>query len=54
MKGKLSKPEVDGILAKLGYKEDARAEQLEVDAILILCEEVRQLLIQKGIYTEGT
>lgn len=54
MKGKLSKPEVDGILAKLGYKEDARAEQLEVDAILILCEEVRKLLIQKGIYTEGT
>ncbi len=41
MKGRLSKPEVDDILAKLGYDETSRAEQLTVSQIQDLAEALR-------------
>jgi len=40
-KKRLGKPEVDAILAKLQIAQNARAEQLDVDTILALCEAVR-------------
>ena len=40
-KGKLDKPEVDAILAKLNLAGSARAEQLDVETMLALCEAVR-------------
>ncbi len=42
LKEKLTKPEVDQILIAQGFGSDARAEQLDVDTILALCEAVRQ------------
>jgi len=39
--GRLDKPEVDALLARLGFDGAARAESLGVDAILALCEAVR-------------
>lgn len=42
MKDRLSKPEVDKILAAQQLGADARAEQLDVDRMLALCEAVRQ------------
>ncbi len=41
-KGKLGKPEVDAILDDLGLVGSLRAEQLDVDAMLALCEAVRR------------
>jgi 16S rRNA (adenine1518-N6/adenine1519-N6)-dimethyltransferase len=41
VKDKLDKPEVDTILAQLNLSPSARAEQLDVDAMLALCESVR-------------
>jgi 16S rRNA (adenine1518-N6/adenine1519-N6)-dimethyltransferase len=40
-KGKLEKPEIDLILAQQNLSPSARAEQLDVDAMLGLCEAVR-------------
>ena len=40
-KDKLDKPQVDAVLAKLNLPGSARAEQLDVDAMLALCEAVR-------------
>jgi 16S rRNA (adenine1518-N6/adenine1519-N6)-dimethyltransferase len=41
VKGRLGKPEVDALLARLSLDGTARAESLEVDAMLALCEAVR-------------
>jgi 16S rRNA (adenine1518-N6/adenine1519-N6)-dimethyltransferase len=41
VKGKLEKPEIDLILARQNLSGSARAEQLDVDAMLGLCEAVR-------------
>jgi len=41
VKGKLDKPEVDAILDQLNLAGSARAEQLDVDTMLALCEAVR-------------
>ena len=41
VKGRLGKPEVDALLAQLNLDGTARAESLEVDAMLALCEAVR-------------
>ena len=38
---RLGKPEVDALLARLNLAGTMRAEQLEVDAMLALCEAVR-------------
>ncbi|HVA47863.1 MAG TPA: 16S rRNA (adenine(1518)-N(6)/adenine(1519)-N(6))-dimethyltransferase RsmA [Pirellulales bacterium] len=40
-KGRLDKPQVDAIMAELGFGETTRAEQLDVAAMLRLCEAVR-------------
>jgi 16S rRNA (adenine1518-N6/adenine1519-N6)-dimethyltransferase len=42
MKDRLSKPEADKILAEQQLGPDARAEQLDVEQMLALCEAVRQ------------
>ncbi len=39
--GRLGKPEVDAVLARLNLDGTLRAEQLDVDAMLALCEAVR-------------
>ena len=41
VKGRLGKPEVDALLAQLNLDGTARAESLEVDTMLALCEAVR-------------
>ena len=41
MKGRLSKPEVDEVLAELGHTETARAEELTVEQIQQLAEALR-------------
>lgn len=41
MKGRLGKPEVDGLLATLGYDETSRAEDLSVQQIQQLAEALR-------------
>ncbi len=43
-KKRLGKPEVDAILAKMAMAPDARAEQLDVETMLALCETVRSEL----------
>ena len=43
-KKRLGKPEVDAILAKMQIAPDARAEQLDVETMLALCEAVRSEL----------
>jgi 16S rRNA (adenine1518-N6/adenine1519-N6)-dimethyltransferase len=40
-KGELDKPQVDAVLAELNLPGSARAEQLDVDTMLGLCEAVR-------------
>jgi 16S rRNA (adenine1518-N6/adenine1519-N6)-dimethyltransferase len=42
LKGELEKPEVDQVLADAGIAGDLRAEQLEVPAMIALCEGVRR------------
>jgi 16S rRNA (adenine1518-N6/adenine1519-N6)-dimethyltransferase len=42
LKDRLGKPEVDQLLAQLGLDASLRAEQLDVDTVLALCEAVRQ------------
>jgi 16S rRNA (adenine1518-N6/adenine1519-N6)-dimethyltransferase len=42
VKGRLDKPEVDAILAGLNLDGTVRAESLDVDAMLALCEAVRR------------
>jgi hypothetical protein len=41
VKDRLSKPEVDAILARLNLDGSLRAESLDVDTMLALCEAVR-------------
>ena len=41
VKDRLGKPEVDAILARLNFSATARAEELDVDTMLGLCEAVR-------------
>ena len=41
VKGRLGKPEVDALLARMNLPGAARAEQLDVDTMLALCEAVR-------------
>lgn len=40
-KGRLDKPQVDAIMAELGFGETTRAEQLDVAAMHRLCEAIR-------------
>jgi 16S rRNA (adenine1518-N6/adenine1519-N6)-dimethyltransferase len=49
-KNRLDKPTIDRILAKLEFKENARAEELTVEQMLALGEEVRrQLPLDHGV-----
>jgi 16S rRNA (adenine1518-N6/adenine1519-N6)-dimethyltransferase len=41
VKGRLGKPEVDDILTRMNFSATARAEELDVDTMLALCEAVR-------------
>jgi 16S rRNA (adenine1518-N6/adenine1519-N6)-dimethyltransferase len=41
VKGRLGKPEVDSLLAGLNFAGTARAEELDVETMLALCEAVR-------------
>jgi 16S rRNA (adenine1518-N6/adenine1519-N6)-dimethyltransferase len=43
-KKELTKPQVDAVLARLNLGPDARAEQLDVDRMLELCEQLRALV----------
>lgn len=43
-KGRLGKPEVDAIMAELGFDATTRAEQLDVATMLRLCETIRTRL----------
>jgi 16S rRNA (adenine1518-N6/adenine1519-N6)-dimethyltransferase len=43
-KGRLNKPEVDAIMAELGFGGTTRAEQLDVPTMLRLCETIRARL----------
>jgi len=40
-KGRLDKPQVDAIMEKMGLQGTARAEELDVETMLALCETVR-------------
>lgn len=40
-KGRLSKPEVDAILVEMGFATETRAEELDVAAMLRLCDRMR-------------
>lgn len=51
-KGRLDKPQVDAIMAELGFNETTRAEQLEVPAMLRLCEAIRTQLAASDRGTE--
>jgi 16S rRNA (adenine1518-N6/adenine1519-N6)-dimethyltransferase len=42
VKGRLGKPEVDALFAQMNLPGTARAEQLDVDTMLGLCEAVRR------------
>jgi 16S rRNA (adenine1518-N6/adenine1519-N6)-dimethyltransferase len=48
VKGRLGKPEVDAILAQLGLDGAARAESLEVDAMLALYDAVRAATVAEN------
>lgn len=48
MKGRLEKPEVDAVLADLGYGADARVEQLSVEQIQKLAEALRIAELSAG------
>ena len=43
-KDRLSKPQVDEVIQKLGFAEDQRAEQLDVEQMLALCAAVQKRL----------
>jgi 16S rRNA (adenine1518-N6/adenine1519-N6)-dimethyltransferase len=43
-KNELSKPQVDAVLAELNLGPDARAEQLDVERMLELCEHLRAVV----------
>lgn len=43
-KGRLGKPEVDAVLREAGFEPERRAEQLDVAALVRLCELVRRRL----------
>jgi 16S rRNA (adenine1518-N6/adenine1519-N6)-dimethyltransferase len=47
-KKRLTKPQVDRIMARLGLSPTARAEELDVDTMLALCEAVRAELGEAG------
>ncbi|REK22022.1 MAG: ribosomal RNA small subunit methyltransferase A [Planctomycetota bacterium] len=44
MKGRLDKAEVDEVMGEMDFGPDARAEQLDVETMLRLCETVRRRL----------
>ncbi len=44
MKKRLGKPEIDEVMEEMGFNADTRAEQLDVDTMLRLCEAVRRRL----------
>lgn len=43
-KNELGKDEIDAILAKQGFESDQRAEQLSVEAMIALCDAIRERL----------
>ncbi len=43
-KGQMDKPAVDNVMQEMGFGPDARAEQLDVETMLSLCEAVRMRL----------
>jgi len=44
LKNKLDKPAVDGIMSKMGFTDQTRAETLTVEKLLKLCEVIRKQL----------
>ena len=48
MKGQLTKPQVDAILEAQELGPTARAEELDVDRMLSLCEAVRHALAENA------
>jgi hypothetical protein len=44
-KNDLTKAEVDEIMADLRFDSDTRAEQLSAEAMIALCDSVRQRLV---------
>jgi 16S rRNA (adenine1518-N6/adenine1519-N6)-dimethyltransferase len=44
-KGQLDKPQVDAVMAELGFSETTRAEQLDVPTMLRLCETIRARVV---------
>jgi 16S rRNA (adenine1518-N6/adenine1519-N6)-dimethyltransferase len=51
-KGRMGKPEVDAVMAQLGFGETTRAEELDVATMLRLCEVIRQKLAARSL--DGT
>jgi 16S rRNA (adenine1518-N6/adenine1519-N6)-dimethyltransferase len=47
-KKQLGKEVIDGVLADLAFDAEARAEELDVDRLLVLCEHVRAALDRAG------
>lgn len=50
-KGQIGKPEVDAVLADLGLPHEIRAENLDIEMMLTLCEAVRAKLPDQGLQT---
>lgn len=48
LKDRLSKDDVDEVLAELGFAETIRAEQLDIDTLLVLCEAFRARLSRQA------
>lgn len=47
-KDHLSKPDVDRLMAEMGFGETTRAEELDVPTMLALCERIRQRVLTAG------
>lgn len=47
-KDRLSKPDVDSLMAEMGFGETTRAEELDVPTMLALCERIRQRFLGAG------
>lgn len=47
-KDRLSKPDVDSLMAEMGFGETTRAEELDVPTMLALCERIRKRFLGAG------
>jgi 16S rRNA (adenine1518-N6/adenine1519-N6)-dimethyltransferase len=52
-KDRLGKPEVDEVLASLSFSESTRAEELDVETLLQLCEALRAKLRETEAFSRG-